>query len=161
MNKDKKSFFERLTGTINVAADEDMEESVPVHKSAGNPKKAQAKDDWMEETETVGELAVDVYQTPENIFIKTMVAGVKPEDLDVSISRDMVTVSGRREEARTTSDDDYFLKELYWGEFSRTILLPSEIEPENAEAYEKHGLLIIRLPKVNKDRQTKLRVKSS
>lgn len=158
MNREKKSFFERLTGTINMSADEDVEESVPI-KSSG--KKEKEKEAWMEEDATVGELAVDVYQTPENIFIKTMVAGVKPEDLDVSITRDMVTVGGRREESRTTGDDDYFLKELYWGEFSRTILLPAEIEPENAEAYEKHGLLIIRLPKVNKDKQTKLRVKSS
>jgi HSP20 family protein len=159
MNREKKSFFERLTGTINVA-DDDVEEVVRTNKTP-SAKKEKEREEWAEEETTVGELAVDVYQTPENIFIKTMVAGVKPEDLDVAITRDMVTIGGKREEARTTGDDDYFLKELYWGEFSRTILLPSEIEPENAEAYEKHGLLIIRLPKVNKDKQTKLRVKSS
>ena len=158
MNREKKSFFERLTGTINMDSDDETRE-IPTHKPV--VKKEKDKETWMEEDSSVGELAVDVYQTPDNIFIKTMVAGVKPEDLDVSITRDMVTVTGRREESRTTSDDDYFLKELYWGEFSRTILLPAEIEPENAEAYEKHGLLIIRLPKVNKDKQTKLRVKSS
>jgi HSP20 family protein len=156
MNREKKSFFERLTGTINMASENDVEEVVRT-KTPGKKD----KENWMEEEGGVGELAVDVYQTPENIFIKTMVSGVKPEDLDVSITRDMVTVGGKREEARTAGDDDYFLKELYWGEFSRTILLPAEIEPENAEAYEKHGLLIIRLPKVNKDKQTKLRVKSS
>lgn len=156
MNREKKSFFERLTGTINMAAEDDREEVIPTKVT---PKKKE--DGWIEEEAAIGELAVDVYQTPENIFIKTMVAGVKPEDLDVSITRDMVTIGGKREEARTAGDDDYFLKELYWGEFSRTILLPAEIEPENAEAYEKHGLLIIRLPKVNKDKQTKLRVKSS
>ena len=156
MNREKKSFFERLTGTINMDSDDEVRE-IPTHK----PIAKKEKENWIEEDSSVGELAVDVYQTPDNIFIKTMVAGVKPEDLDVSITRDMVTIGGRREESRTTSDDDYFLKELYWGEFSRTILLPAEIEPENAEAYEKHGLLIIRLPKVNKDKQTKLRVKSS
>ncbi len=156
--KEKKSFFERLTGTINMADDGDVEE--PVHLKAP-AKKEKTRDTWIEEDTSVGELSVDVYQTPENIFIKTMVAGVKPEDLDVAITRDMVTITGRREEARTSGDDDYFLKELYWGEFSRSIVLPAEVEPENAEAYEKHGLLIIRLPKVNKDKQTKLRVKSS
>lgn len=157
MNREKKSFFERLTGTINMAAQDDGEEVVRTK----TPSKKDTKESWAEEETSVGELAVDVYQTPENIFIKTMVSGVKPEDLDVAITRDMVTIGGKREEARTAGDDDYFLKELYWGEFSRTILLPAEIEPENAEAYEKHGLLIIRLPKVNKDKQTKLRVKSS
>jgi len=160
MNKDKKSFFERLTGTINMATEEEAEDfsSAKILTKKENIKE---KESWMEEDDAVGELTVDVYQTPENIFIKTMVAGVKPEDLDVAITRDMVTISGKREEARSAGDDDYFLKELYWGEFSRAILLPAEIEPENAEAYEKHGLLVVRLPKVNKDKQTKLRVKSS
>ena len=123
MNREKKSFFERLTGTINMAASDDVEEVV--HTKVGKKETKQEKENWIEEDTSVGELAVDVYQTPENIFIKTMVAGVKPEDLDVAITRDMVTITGRREESRTAGDDDYFLKELYWGEFSRTILLPS------------------------------------
>ena len=79
-----------------------------------------------------------------------MIAGVKPEDLDVSITRDMVTIKGKREESREVAENDYFYKELYWGSFSRTILLPQEIEPEEAQAVEKHGLLTIHLPKVDK-----------
>lgn len=153
MSRDKKSFFERLTGTINMTPDEELE----IEEERPNKN----RDQWVEETQTVGELAVDVYQTPDNIFVKTMVAGVKPEDLDVSITRDMVTISGKREEARTVSDEDFLLKELYWGQFSRSILLPAEVDVEGAEAMEKHGLLIIRLPKVDKGRQTKLRIKTS
>jgi HSP20 family protein len=90
-----------------------------------------------------------------------MVAGVKPEDLDVSISRDMVTVRGKRESERTVADDDYFHKELYWGTFSRTIVLPEEIDVDAAEAIEKHGLLIIKLPKLDKNRRTKLKVRGN
>ncbi len=153
MSRDKKSFFERLTGTINMTPDEELE--------IEEERPSKGRDQWVEETQTVGELAVDVYQTPDNIFVKTMVAGVKPEDLDVSITRDMVTISGKREEARTVSDEDFLLKELYWGQFSRSILLPAEVDVEGAEAMEKHGLLIIRLPKVDKGRQTKLRIKTS
>ncbi len=155
MSRDKKSFFERLTGTINMNPDEDIEIE---DERPGNKNNQQQ---WAEETQTTGELAVDVYQTPDNIFVKTMVAGVKPEDLDVSITRDMVTISGKREEARTVSDEDFLLKELYWGQFSRSILLPAEVDVEGAEAMEKHGLLIIRLPKVDKGRQTKLRIKTT
>ena len=92
-------------------------------------------------------------------MIKTMVAGVRPEDLDISITRDMVTIRGKREGERTVNEPDYFHKELYWGTFSRTILLPQEVEVEEAEAIEKHGLLIIRLPKLNKNKQAKLKVK--
>jgi len=72
-----------------------------------------------------------------------------------------VIIRGKREEDRTMSGEDYFHKELYWGSFSRTILLPQEIEVEGAEALEKHGLLIIKLPKVDKGRETKLKVKSN
>jgi HSP20 family protein len=72
----------------------------------------------------------------------------------------MVTVKGRRDGNTQVTHDDYFYKELYWGSFTRTILLPHEVEIEEAEAVEKHGLLIIRLPKVDKARQQKLKVKS-
>ncbi len=151
--KDKKSFFERLTGAVRL---EDSQDSDLIEE------KSDAKNaDWLKESEDEdGQLAVDVHQTPNEIVIKTMVAGVKPEDLDINITRDMVTIKGKREGERGISDENYFSKELYWGSFSRNILLPQEIEPEEAEAVEKHGLLIIRLPKINKNRQTKLKVKT-
>ena len=90
-----------------------------------------------------------------------MVAGVRPEDLDISITRDMVTIRGKREEERSVKDEDFFYRELYWGSFSRTITLPQEVEIDTAEAVEKHGLLILKLTKVDKGRQTKVRVKSN
>lgn len=116
-------------------------------------------DNWQGENEE-GELAVDVYQTPSEIVIQTMVSGVKPEDLQISITREMVTIRGKREFTREVSQSDYFQRELYWGSFSRSVLLPSEIEVEEAEALEKHGLLTIRLPKVDKNREQHLKVKS-
>ncbi len=149
--KDNRSFFEKLTGGIKMDETEDEE----VVKT---PLKTQG-DEWMEEEASEGQLTIDVYQTPAEIVIKTMVAGVKPEDLDISITRDMVTIKGKRETERFVKDEDYFHQELYWGAFSRTIMLPAEVEVEEADAIEKHGLLIIRLPKIDKNRQTKLKVK--
>jgi HSP20 family protein len=108
-----------------------------------------------------GELAVDVYQNTNDITIKTMVAGVKPEDLDVAISRDMVTIKGKRSSEKTIDQNDYFHKELYWGSFSRSIVLPQEIDVDAAEAVEKHGLLIIKLPKLDKNRSTRLKVRGN
>ena len=102
-----------------------------------------------------------MHQTPDTLVIKALVAGVKPDDLDVSITRDMVTIRGRREEIEEITDDNYFYRELYWGPFSRTILLPQEIEVEEAEALEKQGLLTITLPKIDRERQTKLKVRVS
>ena len=180
MLKEKKSFFERLAGSISVddgddevdfVEDEETEE-VPIKHVGKKPALVpQSKlrtpithmDEDMEENDVdmeEGELSVDVYQTGTEIIIEAMVAGVKPEDLHLSITRDMVTIKGRRDGNTQVTHDDYFYKELYWGTFTRTILLPHEVEIEEAEAVEKHGLLIIRLPKVDKARQTKLKVKS-
>lgn len=113
------------------------------------------------EEEEAGELAVDVYQTPSHLIIKAMIAGVRPEDLDVSITRDLVTIRGKRERHVEGTAGDFFFQELYWGSFARTLVLPQEVEIEEAEATEKHGLLIIKLPKLDKGRQAKLKVKSS
>ena len=114
----------------------------------------------MEEEGEEAQLTIDVYQTPTEIIVKSIVAGVKPDDLQINITRDMVTIKGKREENREVVDDEYFYKELYWGSFSRTVMLPQEVDPEEAEAIEKHGLLIIRLPKLDKEKQTKLKVRS-
>jgi HSP20 family molecular chaperone IbpA len=178
MLKEKKSFFERLAGSISVDDEDEMdfvpeenemEEEVPIKhvgKKAELPPMPKARQHvaHIEDDEEVdmeeGELSVDVYQTANEIIIEAMVAGVKPEDLHLSITRDMVTIKGRRDGNTQVTHDDYFYKELYWGSFTRTILLPHEVEIEEAEAVEKHGLLIIRLPKVDKARQTKLKVKS-
>jgi len=152
----KKSFFEKLTGGVRANDDDydsDTENDEIEVESESNKNIA------TEEGE--GQLTVDVYQTPTDIIVKTMVAGVRPEDLDVSITRDMITIRGKREEEKNISGEDFFHKELYWGSFSRTILLPQEVEIEEAEAVEKHGLLIIKLPKLDKDRQARLKVKNN
>jgi HSP20 family protein len=168
MPKEKRSFFERLTGAVKVDHDDDELDFDDRPHRPGTPSlplrqdpRAEEHSEWIEETVEEGQLTVDVYQTANDIVIKTIVAGLRPEDLDISISRDMVTIKGKREEAHEVSEDDYFHKELYWGSFSRTVLLPEEIDVEAAEANERHGLLTIRLPKIDKRRQTKLRVKTS
>lgn len=149
MARDKRSFFERLTGSVSLS--DEIDRDLPEIREEG----------WINNAPEEGELNVDVYQNQNEIVIKTMVAGVKPEDLDVSISRDMVTIKGKRESERMVADDDYFHKELYWGTFSRTIVLPQEIDVDAAEAIEKHGLLIIKLPKLDKNRQTRLKVRGN
>ncbi len=145
-----KSFFEKLTGIVRVD-DRDFEEKNLLDK---------LEEDTDLDPDSEGELAVDMYQTPNEIIVKSMVAGVKPEDIDISITRDMVTIKGKREESHDYSHDDFFHKELYWGTFSRTIVLPQEIEVEGAEATNKNGLLTIRLPKLDKNKQAKVKVKN-
>ncbi|MDO8620633.1 MAG: Hsp20/alpha crystallin family protein [bacterium] len=161
--KDKRSFFERLTGAVNpkdleVEGAEEETRHLSVGAKGDSKKLASSIEESVAEE---GELTVDVYQTADDIIIKTIVAGVRPEDLDISITRDMVTIRGSRQETSEVNDGDYFHRELYWGTFSRTILLPQEIDVDASEANEKHGLLTLQLPKMDKSRQTKLKVRSS
>lgn len=161
----KRSFFERLTGR---GGDEEYVEEEEINprdikkltvQSKGG-KVANSNPNWIEEEVEEAELTVDVYQTPTDIIVQTMVAGVRPEDLEITIARDMITVRGKREESRTISEENYFAKELYWGTFSRTLSLPAEVEPDDAEAIEKHGLLTLKLPKIDKEKKKSVKVKS-
>ena len=151
MSKQKRSFFERLTGTVK--ADEDAF-SFPEPAEEG-------QSDFLGEDGIDGELPVDVYNKENEIIVKTMVAGIKPETLDIDITRSMVSIKGTREAASDIEEKDYYHKELYWGTFARTVTLPEEIDVEESEATEKNGLLTIRLPKIDKAKQNKLKVKSS
>ena len=155
----KKSFFERLTGTVKLD-ESDFDEPAPKLKVKERELDEELSPSPFEPEEKVGQLTVDVYQTNDHIIVKTMVAGVRPEDLDITITRDMVTIRGKREEDKVIADDNYFIRELYWGAFARTITLPEEVDVEESDAIEKHGLLILKLPKMDKKRQTKLKVKT-
>jgi HSP20 family molecular chaperone IbpA len=160
MAKGKPSFFERLTGAVKLDESDERAEAISVSNTRAMESPSVKATSWIEETAEEGELTVDVYQNSDTIFVKAMIAGVRPEDLDINISRDMVTVRGKREEERVSSSDDYFIRELYWGSFSRSVTLPEEIDVDESEAIEKHGLLILRLPKLDKKRQSKLKVKT-
>ena len=149
-----KSFFDKLTGSVNIEDDADKFAELEEEKKDNGQIDALYEDDAKD-----GELAVDVYDDGDKIIVKTMVAGVKPEDLEVSITRDTITVRGTRQETTETIKENYHHKELYWGSFSRTVLLPAEIDIEESEAVEKHGLLILTLPKIDKERKAKLKVR--
>ena len=161
----KPSFLARLTGSNDQYDDYFEDPSAEHAQFTGNGNERHARimqrdQGAVAESEPGGELAVDVYQTPDAIVVKALVAGVQPTSIDISLTREMLTISGSREDQREVEEDNYFQRELYWGSFSRTILLPEEVDVDMAEASEKFGILMIRLPKVNKKKQTKLKVRS-
>ncbi len=161
MAREKKTLFDWLTGSSGPEGDYSFDDLESGGSSLSRTRSERAIAASEAETEAEGELALDVYQTPTHIIIKAMIAGVRPEDLDISITRDMVTIRGKRERHLEGTAGDFFFQELYWGSFARSITLPQEVEIEEAEASEKHGLLVIRLPKLDKGRQAKLKVKSN
>lgn len=131
--------------------------TVPVSnpKTSESPLSALA-----EEVERIGELSVDVYETENEIVVKALVAGVQPSNVDISLTRDMITLKGTREEHKEVTEENFFHKELFWGGFSRTIVLPEEVDVDTADASIAHGILVIRLPKINKERQAKIKVRT-
>lgn len=161
----KPSFLQRLTGVLPADDYDDMLENELDETVEAEDGQYVGESEWPGhneiEVEQEGELPVDMYQTPDSIVIRALVAGVTPDDLDIAITRDMVTIRGRREEIREAPDQDYFHRELFWGSFTRTLILPEEITIDEAVAKEKHGFLEIVLPKVDKDRSTKLKVKTT
>lgn len=176
------TFFDKLSGTqphkneINLAAnrvvrsshreepvkveEKEKEETYPVQAVAVQEQEVAAEEPEEEQAaEEEGELTVDIYNKGDAIVIQSTVAGVKPEHLDVAITDDTVTIRGRRERADHIKDEHYYYKELFWGTFSRQVILPEEIEQEDAEANLQHGLLTIKLPKKRHGVTQKLKVK--
>jgi HSP20 family protein len=194
----RRTFFERITGTVNTNDrsnyrsvhinhdddeadyyDEEYDQSDQpdqyprrgqINNSVATPhefqhqglteNKANFNNEWLSKDQHGGELSIDLYELDDEIIIQAMIAGVRPEDLDVNLTREMVTIEGHREGPQGIPDNNYYNQELFWGAFTRSITLPDEIEVEEAEAAENHGLLTIRMPKLDKARSTKLKVRS-
>lgn len=117
-----------------------------------------SSDDWLEEYE--GQLALDAYQTPDNIVVKAPIAGVKPEDLEISITDEVVTVKGERKAEETINKEDYFAQECYWGSFSRSYVLPVPGDSEKAAAAVKDGILTITIPKLEKSKTKVIKIET-
>ncbi|MFH1462389.1 MAG: Hsp20/alpha crystallin family protein, partial [bacterium] len=105
--------------------------------------------------EPEGELAIDVYQTEDDLVIQSAIAGVKPNTLDVSMEKDIVIIRGMRKKP-FEEKGDYFSQECYWGAFSREIILPSEVNPNQSKAEMKDGILTIRIPKMLREKKRRI-----
>lgn len=143
----------KLKSLFNKSNDADKEVDLDIQNSPIEEK----NDDWLE---SEGQLTIDVYQTPQEIVIKSAVAGVKQEDLDISIVGDMITIKGKRDQEEMIKTDDYFYQECYWGRFSRSVILPTEVDPDRISATLRNGILTVRLPKIDKAKIKKIKVKS-
>jgi HSP20 family protein len=116
---------------------------------------------WLDEDYSEGQLSIDVYETDKKIYIKSTMAGVKPEDLNISLHNDMLTIKGRRDLSlpEEVNDNDSIYKECYWGSFSRTIILPTEINEDKIDATLEDGVLTITLIKLKKTDKIEVKVK--
>jgi len=140
-----------------VNAGSDVFEAVFEDHPAAMPTQAPS-DRWLTDN-FEGQLAVDVFQTPEDIVIQSTLAGVKVEDIDIAVNNDMVTIRGIRKRDRDVKSEEYFYQECYWGGFSRSIILPVDVKSDKVNASLKNGILTVVLPKADKPRAKTVRVR--
>lgn len=179
--KIKKSFLERLTGARTLETDiyesettispnidffddgtHERETEISAH-TAPHFSRMQQQEETVHspglEESNEGQLTIDVYQTDTEIVIKSTIAGVKPEDLDVAINNDMLTIRGERKNDENVSDENYYYQECYWGSFSRSVILPVDVLADKIEASMKNGILTVRMPKAINNRTKKIQVR--
>ncbi len=118
----------------------------------------QTDEKWINEEDYEGQLSVDVYEDGDDIVIKSTIAGIKSEDIDISINNEMITIKGRRQQSDSVTEDNYYYQECYWGGFSRSIILPVEIQADKVDASLKNGVLKIILPKAKKSKSVSVKV---
>jgi len=110
-------------------------------------------------TKHEGQLTIDAYQTENELVIQSAVAGIDPDELEILIEKDILTIRGFRERPFEEAGD-YFTQECYWGPFSREVILPVEIDPEHIEAQMREGILTIRVPKILREKKRKISIRN-
>lgn len=138
-----------------MVVEEEIVMEAPRQQASAAPK--ENNEEWLNDFE--GQLNIDMYQTKDNVILKSTIAGVRPEDIDITVANDMVTVKGSRKKEENIAQDDYFYQECYWGNFSRSVIIPVDIDSEEIEADLKDGILTVVIPKAAKAKTKKVKVK--
>lgn len=163
-----KNFFANLAGEKK----EDNNNATFVASSSKNKKSKKDDDIEIEKLDELdtdvnsdfdddeeGQLTIDVYQDNSNIYIESPVAGVLPEDIDIAITPESVSIKGKRQKKEKIKKDDYLYQECFWGSFSRSVILPQEVDPDKANASLQKGVLKISLPKIDRLKSKKIKVR--
>ena len=155
-NRDDDLLMEEDELTAAFLGDDDAVTAAADEAAVQQP--AAAQDEWDEEQDVTGQLAVDVYETKEKLVVKARTAGVNKNDLDVSISDNILSIRGTLSAGNEDDVENYFVQECYWGEFSRSIALPVPVKEDEIEAVLKDGVLTISFAKVKQDTVKKIQV---
>jgi len=150
------NFFKKLSGIDDKTKNKNKEQIAP---SELLEEQDAPTEEWLGGDYDEGQLSIDVFQNPNSLVVKSTIAGVKPDNIDISINNDMLTIRGRREIQEQISEENYLIKECYWGGFSRSIILPVEVEVEKVEASLDNGVLTVILPKAKSAKQFSIKVK--
>ncbi|MBS3903551.1 MAG: Hsp20/alpha crystallin family protein [Anaplasmataceae bacterium] len=151
---------QEITTSEEGGADGYTVELAKARTTAHRPRLVLQHQEEVDDNEPEGQLTIDVYQTPNEIVVESAVAGVDPDrDLDINVTTDSITIRGRRRKEHHIKTEDYFYQECYWGKFSRSVILPQEVDAERAHATFKNGVLAVHLPKLTRQQSKKLKVR--
>ena len=156
-NNDDLLMEDELTAAF-LSDDEPVVDDQPQTMPSENEQQTQ-EDEWDEEEAVAGQLAVDVYETREKLMVKARTAGVNRNELDVSISDNILSIRGTLSAGSEEGVENYFVQECYWGEFSRSITLPVPVKEDEIEAVLKDGVLTVSFTKVKQDTIKKITIK--
>ncbi len=113
---------------------------------------------WLVPTEEA--LAFDIYETDENVVVKTAVPGIKPEDVEITITGNTLNIAGETKAEEEVKEENYIRRERRYGRFSRSVALPPTVEAEKAEATFENGILTLTIPKAEEAKPKVIKVKS-
>lgn len=154
------SFFEKLKSSVGVEGGVQAPAPSKI-KVRANVKEEPREEEKKESSwfQPEGELAVDVYETDNDIIIQSTIAGILPDSLDISTEEDTITIRGERKNPNEQEQKNYFTQECYWGPFSRQIILPKEVDFTRADATMKEGIFTLRLPKLDRQKVRRIKVR--
>lgn len=145
-----------------IKTDQTAAEELKVSETSQNQVSEEiAVDNQNTEEEEEGQLTIDVYQTPDDVVVLSTIAGVKSSDLEITLNNDLLTIRGARTNPSDAKPEEYFHQENYWGSFSRSVILPVDVDGDKVRAEMKDGVLKVLLPKATRAKTKTIKVTNS
>jgi HSP20 family molecular chaperone IbpA len=158
-NKEISEKNENETKEKEIQEKESKKEAEEKKTESAKKVEIEKENKWFAKKE--GQLVIDMYETENELVVQTAIAGAKPEEINVVIENDTLSISGKRELKRKDANVKYLYQECFWGNFSREIILPTEVDPSRVKAVMEEGILTIRIPKIDREKRRKIEIKLS
>ena len=115
---------------------------------------------WRNNEPTVLTFPTDLFETDDHVLVKALLPGVKPDEVEITVTEGVLTIKGEVKHEQKTEHDNYYSREIRYGTFSRSIPLPTRVNHEQAKAEFENGILTVSLPKAEEVRPKVIKVRA-